>query len=343
MKRNTLHLLVIATLSFHTAAFAQGSLTPPIGAPTPVMKSLDQIEPRTPISSVPFTITKPGSYYFTTNLAVSSGTGITIATNNVALDLNGFSLTSNETYSLGYGIQIKADLRNISIENGFIMGGVTNNGSDVYSGPGFSIGIYSIYPNAKNVRVARVALSNCKQYGISVGASSSSIVESCHVTTIGSVGIFAEEVMNSAAIDCGSKGIEAETVLHCRGEASGAGTGIDATVVSHSQGISVTGTGIKATTVENCYGNGNVGHGIIAVTVNNSVGNSNDAGNGIQSTGAVTGSRAYSRSGTGLIAVVANNCVVQKGSGGRAIQATVANGCYNIGGTNLITYKYNMP
>jgi hypothetical protein len=29
--------------------------------------------------------------------------------------------------------------------------------------------------------------------------------------------------------------------------------------------------------------------------------------------------------------------------GGTAIQATVANGCYANIGTNIITYKYNMP
>jgi len=33
--------------------FAQGGLAPP-GAPTPTMKTLAQIEPRTPISSLPF-------------------------------------------------------------------------------------------------------------------------------------------------------------------------------------------------------------------------------------------------------------------------------------------------
>jgi hypothetical protein len=41
---------------------AQGSLTPPPGAPAPTMKTLDQIEARTPISSAPFTISAPGSY-----------------------------------------------------------------------------------------------------------------------------------------------------------------------------------------------------------------------------------------------------------------------------------------
>src|SRR5579883_474024 len=72
--------------------FAQGSLTPP-GAPAPTMKTLSQIEPRTPISSLPFTIYIPGSYYLTTNLTgVSNSDGITISTGNVTLDLNGFTL-----------------------------------------------------------------------------------------------------------------------------------------------------------------------------------------------------------------------------------------------------------
>jgi hypothetical protein len=85
--------------------FAQGSLTPP-GAPAPVMKSLDQIQPRTPIFSAPFIITNSGSYYLTTNLTVSSGDAIDINVSGVTLDLNGFTISSTAPSATGYAIQL---------------------------------------------------------------------------------------------------------------------------------------------------------------------------------------------------------------------------------------------
>ena len=69
-KLAALALLLSTFNSQLSTLHAQGGLTPP-GAPAPTMKSLAQIEPRTPISSVPFTISTAGSYYLTTNVTTA--------------------------------------------------------------------------------------------------------------------------------------------------------------------------------------------------------------------------------------------------------------------------------
>jgi parallel beta-helix repeat protein len=98
---------------------AQGSLTPP-GAPAPTFKTLTQIEPRTAISSLPFTITAPGSYYLTTNLTGSASQhGITISANGVTLDLMGFELSGGVTNSLN-GILVSGTRTNLAVRNGTV-------------------------------------------------------------------------------------------------------------------------------------------------------------------------------------------------------------------------------
>jgi len=103
-----------------STARAQGSLTPP-GPPSPTMKSLSQIEPRTPISLLPYSITNPGSYYVTANLTGVAGTnGITITVGSVEIDLMGFVLIG--VPGSGDGVSVPTSQMNISIHDGNLQG-----------------------------------------------------------------------------------------------------------------------------------------------------------------------------------------------------------------------------
>jgi hypothetical protein len=128
--RLTFHrsLIAVFTLLASTSVlFAQGSLTPP-GAPAPTMKTLDQIEARTPIDptqpgfTLPLTIAQPGSYYFTANIsATGSVAGIIVGADDVRLDLNGFALTGGSGGS-ARGIDVPVARKNLQIHNGTIRG-----------------------------------------------------------------------------------------------------------------------------------------------------------------------------------------------------------------------------
>ncbi len=110
--------LLLSALNF--TVLAQGSLTPP-GPPGATMLTLSQVEPRTPISSLPYTISALGSYFVTTNLTGEGGTnGITITCGNVTVDLRGFAL-SGGAGSLN-GILINGALTNVTVENGTVSG-----------------------------------------------------------------------------------------------------------------------------------------------------------------------------------------------------------------------------
>ena len=291
--------LLLSTILYQpSTAFAQGSLTPP-GAPAPTMKSLAQIEPRTAISSAPFTISAAGSYYLTTNLTTTVSNAIVITASGVTLDLSGFTIASTVAKAAngGYAISLVGGLSDITILNGHIRSGVTNNGSGIYSGSGFGYGIFYSGTAPVNTRVSGVSVAGCLYYGIYLGVGDSSVVESCTVRTVGSYGIVASTIKSCVAVDCGNLAIYGDQVSDSRGE-------------------SVAGLGVYASaTALNCYGSSSTAAGLSAYTAQNCYGYSSSSGTGLYAPYSASGCFGYSYSGTGLNAFLANGCVGSSGIG----------------------------
>ncbi|MES2921472.1 MAG: right-handed parallel beta-helix repeat-containing protein [Verrucomicrobiota bacterium] len=132
MKTLTLLLLTVCT------AFAQGPLAPPTvsgplagpvppvgagGVPQPAMKTLHQIEPRTPLSGgvAAHVISAPGSYYLTGNVNQSgTNNAIRINAEDVTLDLNGFSVIGSFSGANLAGIYIETFAKNVVVKNGIV-------------------------------------------------------------------------------------------------------------------------------------------------------------------------------------------------------------------------------
>jgi hypothetical protein len=117
--RGTLVSVVLAAVLGATATLFAGPLTPP-GTPGPTMRTLTQMEPRTPLlGNPPYNITQSGSYYLVQNVTGVSGQhGIVISASDVTLDLNGMTLKGGPgTQS---GIFASSTVRNVTIRNGAI-------------------------------------------------------------------------------------------------------------------------------------------------------------------------------------------------------------------------------
>ncbi|NNM29529.1 MAG: hypothetical protein HKO57_08405 [Akkermansiaceae bacterium] len=320
-----------------TVALAQGPLDP-AGAPNPNFKTLQQVEPRIDLATVPgdgssmHRIDQPGSYYLTDNLDVTTTDGIRIIASGVTLDLMGFTIfRSSQAASTGTAINITGSgLRNIRITNGHITGGIlydSQAAGDQFTGPGFNNGIDEVAAiDPENVRVSHIHVSGMNFNGIDTSSASSTIsntVEHCSVHTCGLFGILSGEVHHCTAIVCGGNAIQARgNVSHSRGQSVGSGRGIDAlgnvadsygdssqgdgigsdANVINSYGVSDEGNGILASgNVINCYGRTNGDTGIFSNrSVSNSYGESTGSRDGIFATYNIVNSYGESDGDDGL-------------------------------------------
>ena len=155
-------------LIVHPSSFllGQGSLTPP-GAPAPVFKTLQQVEPRADVQKLSgdgsnsFIINQSGAYYLTANVAGASGkNGISIQADNVTLDLNGSAVTG--AAGALRGIVVSGARRNIAVRNGSVQNWPSD-GVDLHDAVGSAVSDLLVFGNT----------------GIGISAGDTGLVSAC--------------------------------------------------------------------------------------------------------------------------------------------------------------------
>lgn len=156
---------VLAAGLLGSAALVAGPLTPPAGAVTSTYKTLQQVEPRIDIATLPpsgpsrYVISQPGSYYLSQNITLAAGQiAINVFASNVTIDLNGFTID-------GAGVSEDAitapfsSFQNITIRNGTIRN-TLKEGIDAFGCP--------------RVTVENVTIDTCiNGFGLITGPSAS--------------------------------------------------------------------------------------------------------------------------------------------------------------------------
>lgn len=279
-------------------ALAQGTLTPP-SAPTPTMKSLDQIDTHVDTAAAAkrilinsttapgdsgsvYIISQPGSYYLAGNLNGAGGkNGITINADNVTVDLNGFALIG----ALGSSDGIHSIKNNVGVRNGTIRS---------WGGDG-------VFLVGENQTMERLRLSD--NIGDGVDANGNCVITNCAAHNNTNAGI---SFVHGTATGCAA------------GHNTGPGFAVvGGTIKDCTASFNATGFDVTEAVVTGCYADSNSGDGFLAsvhclISGNNSV---NNGGNGFLVNGSlnrIDGNTAISNQSAGIRwandLVIRNNC-----------------------------------
>ncbi len=150
-------------------------------------------EGRIPIANAPTVLAAPGKYFVTKNLAPAAGSAITIASDNVDIDLNGFTLTSGDFAPVITAIGMSG----VTIRNGTMVGGGPNvmilgatrvviEDVQAIGGGGFNTAVGIQLRDSTQIAVRRAVVRDTDQYAIeirgfrdAVGAITDSLIEDC--------------------------------------------------------------------------------------------------------------------------------------------------------------------
>jgi parallel beta-helix repeat protein len=215
-----------------TTAFA-GRLEPD-DSPRGTMRTLDEVEPCTPVGSadVPITLDESGVYCLTEDIGGVSSTAITIEASDVTVDLGGFTLSGSGDLTAGIIAESGADRP--EVRNGRVSG--------------FAYGIETT--SVTGTRVVDVRVSGASGYGISLGEASEILrCESGNNGTVGISTLAGSVVRDSVSRNNGSSGLTVD------------GIGLVEGFLAHENGYSGIWVG-SGSTVRNSIASGNSVDGI---------------------------------------------------------------------------------
>ncbi len=232
--------LMLGVFAITPASQAAGPLDPSAGPGSPAtqMPSLVEIKAaidalatsslngRTPIPGTSgaaaagpaFTISAPGSYVLTGNIAVTSGDAIRITASSVTLDLNGFTISSNSSGLSGAAINIDpgaTSLTDVHVKNGHVRGNTVYTSS--WLDGGFEWGVKAAPSTTSAISLSELRITRCGS-GIAIPSAK---VDRCAVESIHHYGIQANDVTNSVVERCGETGILASKVSDCTADTLG--------------------------------------------------------------------------------------------------------------------------